>query len=72
VDKLVIEDNVIEMMDQKQYEVGVPAAGIILSDGKGIDPPPPYIFTEAVVRGNIVRFMDGIFVLVQRECHFPG
>lgn len=59
VDRIVIENNVIELADRKYYEWGTPF-GIWIADNALISPPPPYPHGEAIVRRNVVRYVDGI------------
>jgi len=64
VDKIVAEENIVELSDLVSGEYGVPGAGVQIFDAVTgaplIDPPPPYVHGEIVVRNNVVRHIDGL------------
>jgi hypothetical protein len=68
VDKLVVEGNVIELADLDATEYAAPnladspdylPIAILLSDGAVPNPAPPFVFGDAVIRNNKIRYIDG-------------
>jgi hypothetical protein len=62
-DKIVVEDNVVELSDLFSWEWGAPGAGVQIFDSITgaalIAPPPPFVHGEIVVRNNVVCHVDG-------------
>jgi hypothetical protein len=58
VGRLVIENNIIELvLNPAPYGQGY-ASGILVDGGS---PVSPYVFGQAVIRGNLIRNVDGAF-----------
>lgn len=61
VDRLVVEDNVIELREAFSYEYGFPIAIAVLDEAL-IDETtglPPFVHGEIVIRRNVIRFVGG-------------
>ena len=63
VDRIVVENNVVELTDLVSGEWGAPTRGVAVLDsitGQALLPtPPPYVHGQILVRNNHVRHIDG-------------